>query len=548
MGDGELCLTGAETVGEAIIQVDVIKDRVVDWPMVETPQRIPASWEEREALRRKGQFWTPAWIADAMIAYGLAGGCSEVFDPAVGAGAFLCAAKRLGEASATPLVLSGCEIDPSALREALANGLTSEDLAGVRPDDFVLHPPQGRLEFVVANPPYIRHHRLPPAVKDQLRSMALSVTGREIDGRAGLHVYFLIRALSLLADRGRLAFIVPADTVEGVFARRLWAWIAGGFCLDAVITFMPEASPFPGVDTNPLILMIRKRAPQDAFWWVKCNVPAPVALVEWVLSGFAAKSTAMPGLTVIRRRLGEGLDTGLSREPCSASPGDSPVARLGDYARVIRGIATGDNDYFHMTLERARLLGIPAEFLVRAVARTRDVPGDVLAERDLAVLDRQGRPTVLFSPDGKPIEDFPDPVRRYLMHGERLGLPKRPLLASRRPWYRMEIRYAPPFLFAYLGRRNARFIRNWAGAVPLTGFLCVYPRAPGPDAAERLWAVLRHPRTLANIPLVGKSYGRGAIKVEPRALETLPIPSPVLEEAGLPLPFGATIRTPPRAP
>ena len=42
-------------------------------------------------------------------------------------------------------------------------------------------------------------------------------TGVILDGRAGFHVYFLIRALTLLEENGRLAFIMPADTCEGKF-------------------------------------------------------------------------------------------------------------------------------------------------------------------------------------------------------------------------------------------------------------------------------------------------------------------------------------------
>jgi hypothetical protein len=51
-----------------------------------------------------------------------------------------------------------------------------------------------------------------------------------------LHVYFLLRALERLAHGGRLAFIMPADTCEGVFAPQLWSWIARHYRLDAVVT------------------------------------------------------------------------------------------------------------------------------------------------------------------------------------------------------------------------------------------------------------------------------------------------------------------------
>ena len=167
---------------------------------------------------------------------------------------------------------------------------------------------------------------------------------------------------------------------------------------------------------------------------------------------------------------------------------------------------------------------LPEEFLIPAVGRTRDVPGDTISSETLNALDSMNRPTRLFSPDGRPLEEFPVSVRDYLIQGEASGIHRSSLISSRRPWYKMESRTPPPILFAYLGRRNARFIRNLAGVVPLTGFLCVYPNWDDPDLIEQLWNALQEPEALANLSLVGKSYGSGAIKVEPRALERLPLP------------------------
>lgn len=36
---------------------------------VKSHQKLPTEWNEREILRDKGQFWTPSWVADAMVAY-----------------------------------------------------------------------------------------------------------------------------------------------------------------------------------------------------------------------------------------------------------------------------------------------------------------------------------------------------------------------------------------------------------------------------------------------------------------------------------------------
>ena len=206
---------------------------------------------------------------------------------------------------------------------------------------------------------------------------------------------------------------------------------------------------------------------------------------------------------------------------------------LGNFASVMRGIATGANEFFFLTARQVAGLGITKEFLVPAIGRTRDVSGEEISVSTLNALEAKGSPTFLFAPDTRKMVDFPPTVRKYLKSGEALGLPQRPLIGTRQPWYKMESRPVPPFLFAYLGRRNARFIRNLAGVVPLTGFLCVYPLKNDPNFVEGLWEILRHPSTVANLSLVGKSYGSGAIKVEPRALERLPLPPEVLSRIGL---------------
>lgn len=492
-------------------------------------QILPNSGPEREALREKGQFWTPDWVAEAMVSYVLAGEPGHIFDPAVGAGVFLHAAKTITrEKSSNDLKLLGTEIDPGMLQEAQQHGLSESDLSEVMIRDFILDPPDNSFKAIVANPPYIRHHRLSSKLKVELKKISINLIGKAIDGRAGLHIFFLLRALQLLEKDGRLAFIMPADTSEGVFASTLWKWITKNYRLEAVITFSPDASPFPGVDTNVIIFMIRNEKQKDRFFWAKCTEPDTPLLKAWVRSGF--KSSPNSAMEVHERLLSEGLRTGLSRPPLEK---EHSGAILLDFASVMRGIATGANDFFFLTVKQAEDLKIPDEFLIPAIGRTRDAPGEEITSELLEKLAGTGRPTLLFSPDGRAIGEFPPFVRDYLRKGEEMGLPERPLISMRNPWYRMETRPAPPILFAYLGRRNVRFIRNAAGVVPLTGFLCVYPNKEESNFVDKLFKVLSHPLTLANLPLVGKSYGAGAVKVEPRALEKLPIPADVLSEAEL---------------
>lgn len=63
---------------------------------VKSHQKLPTEWNEREILRDKGQFWTPSWVVDAMVAY-VSQNTDLVFDPATGRGAFYEALLKLNK-------------------------------------------------------------------------------------------------------------------------------------------------------------------------------------------------------------------------------------------------------------------------------------------------------------------------------------------------------------------------------------------------------------------------------------------------------------------
>ncbi len=488
-----------------------------------TRQKLPTNWGQREKLRDRGQFWTPDWVADAMVAY-VARGADVVFDPSVGKGAFYTALKKV----APKKKFFGTDVDPEIIAEARQEGIFGND-AELEIRDFILNPPKKSFKAIVANPPYIRHHRLSPELKSYFRKMSLLNLGDILDGRAGLHIYFLMQALSLLDKGGRLAFIMPADTCEGVFAKKLWNWISKKFCIEGVVTFEHKATPFPGVDTNAIIFLISNEKPQEKLKWVKCLVPQSHSLFEFLKNDLSGKSCK--DLDIYERDLIEASSTGLSRMPRADHDFEYTLA---DFARVMRGIATGANEFFFLTRKKAKEIGIPDKFLLPAVGRTRDAEGANLTREALTKLEAKGRPTLLFFPNGSRWEDMPESVKNYIHEGEKIGFSKRALISTRQPWYKMEVREVPTFLFAYLGRRNARFIKNEAGIIPLTGFLCIYPRVNDGEYIEKLWEILQHPDTISNLQLVGKSYGSGAIKVEPRSLERLPIPTELVKKFNLP--------------
>ncbi len=497
-----------------------------------TFQALPGAGPEREALRKKGQFWTPLWLAKAMAAWVTEPYPAALFDPAVGPGTFFAGARAIGYTGR----LEGYELYESSFDDRVQLGLSMDDFSRVVIGDFIDARLSQPFSAIVSNPPYVRHHRLSIERKMELRRIAERVLGFSLDGRAGLHIYFLLKCLEHLAPGGRLAFLLPADVCEGVSSRAIWNRLCERFCLEAVLTFDESAAPFPKVDTNAMVFLIVNRAPKERIRWILVKEKNSHAIAQ-SLRGSVNGGVDSSALTCHHRKLAEALETGLSRPLRPASSRGAPLSR---FARVIRGIATGANEFFFLTDKQIQALGLAKHFFVRAIGRTRDCQDSLLRSSTLAALEARARPTWLLSLENIPKERLPERMQSYLEAGERQGLNKRALIQSRRPWYKMEQRTPPPILFAYLGRRDCRFILNEAGVVPLTGFLCVYPRDLSPDAIYKLWRALNHPGTLENLAFAGKSYGGGALKVEPRQLDALEIPQTVLKEVGLNPPTIAT--------
>jgi adenine-specific DNA-methyltransferase len=270
-----------------------------------------------------------------------------------------------------------------------------------------------------------------------------------------------------------------------------------------------------------------KQAPATEFKWMQVIQRDSGAILKALQTGRTSAA-----VRCLRRDTVEAVTTGLSRPPRTA-PAGVPLHR---FASVVRGIATGANEFFFLTREQLRSFGLSESLFLRAIGRTRDCQAGTLTAADVEKLDAAGRPTWLLNLSPADAMLMPPPLRAYLERGEVAGLPQRALIRTRRPWFKMERRMPPPILFAYLGRRDCRFILNEAGVVPLTGFLCVYPHAPGMPAARKLCKALNAPETIANLAATGKSYGGGAVKVEPRQLDNLEIPLSALRAADLALP------------
>jgi adenine-specific DNA-methyltransferase len=198
------------------------------------------------------------------------------------------------------------------------------------------------------------------------------------------------------------------------------------------------------------------------------------------------------------------------------------TTRLGDYARVRRGIATGDNSFFCLTGTDVEEWGIEPQYVVPVAVGARDLPssGDLDEAYRAERLAAGARAFLLFCHEPK--EALTDTnVLRYIEHGEAAGVHERFNCRTRVPWYGVERVPPPDFFVTYMSRERARFVRNRVGARCMTSLLNLWAK-PGisPDA---LTPILDDPANAQLIREFGRTYGGGLGKIEPADLLRLPV-------------------------
>lgn len=470
---------------------------------------------------RLGQFATPPDLANEVVTLALSALGDDVavrfLDPAFGTGSFFSALLPLvhrGRLTAA----AGFEIDPHYGEPArsLWGGVPLDLRLGDFTRQVPTTDPTRRANLLICNPPYVRHHHLSREQKERLQRLTWERTGLKLSGLSGLYCYFLLLSAAHLSPGGVGAWLIPSEFMDVNYGAQVKRFLLEQVTLLRLHRFESAELQFDDALVSSAVLLLKnERPPADHRVQLSTGAlshPAHSAFVAAADLERATKWTAFP-----------------QSGDFASDKGRGPT--LSDFFHIKRGLATGCNDFFVLSADRVRDLGIPDKYLRPILPSPRHLSCDEVEA------DREGNPLlsdVRYLLDTKAPEkdirrDSPE-LWRYLESGKAQGVHERFLCSRRSPWYSQENRPPAPFLCTYMGRATQRtdapfrFILNRSQATAANVYLLMYPKPPlarhlsrHPEAVTAVWEELKAV-TSATMKSEGRTYGGGLHKMEPNEL------------------------------
>lgn len=452
------------------------------------------------------QFFTPQPIAELMADWLLGSNSLKiVLEPAFGLGIF----SRELLKKKSDLKIKGFDIDEKILEEA-SNYFQSYKNISLNFEDYMYNGWSNKYDGIICNPPYLKFHDYNN--KEVLKEVEQNLKFK-FNGFTNLYTLFLLKSIFQLKKGGRIAYIIPSEFLNSDYGKLVKEYLLKTKKLRHLFVIDFKENVFDNAMTTASILLLADDEFSSEIQISTINSLNDLHQIKDYIYSYPLKKGEV---SLTYNEIDPNVKWRKYYQEQNATKYKNLVP-FSSYAKVVRGIATGANDYFTFKKSKVKKYNLPKESLLPCICKAKDVKGNIFTKSNYDELVKNDELAFLFNG----INSKKEEVLSYINLGEKIKVNEKYLTKSRKPWFALEKRPPAPIWVSVFNRSGVKFIRNEANISNLTSFHCVYPKKDDlftDVSIDILFAYLLTDVAKEIFSDNRREYGNGLKKFEPNDL------------------------------
>jgi adenine-specific DNA-methyltransferase len=418
-----------------------------------------------EHRKKFAQFFTPLPFADLMTKWILGNrDLKTVLEPAFGLGVF----SRVILERAKNVNIKGFEVDFKICEKAKTAFLSNPNVS-ICLKDYLFNDWENKYDGIICNPPYFKFHDYDN--KNTLKEIE-SKLNCKLSGFTNLYTLFLLKSIFQLNKNGRAAYIVPSEFLNSDYGKSVKSYLIKSKTLRHIIVIDFEENVFDDALTTASIILCANDNQAEKVQFSNVHSLDDLEKIERLISDYPRFGKSSK--TVNFSELNPAIKWRAYYQEQNSTKFKYLVP-FTNFGKVVRGIATGANEYFVFNKSKAAEFSISEKYLLPCICRAVDVKKSFFTNEDFLSLRENNRDVFLLNA----VDAADYNVGKYLQKGVDEEINKKFLTASRTPWYSLENRPPSPIWVSVFNRNGLKFVRNEADISNLTTFHCIYPNQTG---------------------------------------------------------------------
>lgn len=458
--------------------------------------------------KNTGSYYTPSYLASfiskRVLTHFESRTRMSILEPSVGDGAFI---SELEKEKKVNINLTALDINEVELKTASEKW--NKKTASFVKTDFLEYSATKQYTAVIGNPPYVK--------KNILTSKQIGLS-KEIHSNENLTeasvkniwTTFLVKANTLLAKNGILAFVLPSELLQVKFAEEIREYLKKEFERIEIFTFNDLMFECKGQDT--IVLFAYKKAEQKGEFFT--NISSKESLEQ---NSFVLKNNNL----LVKSKVKWTHHFLTSDELTFIDNLKKELKTVNDYSDSKPGIVTAANKFFIIDKETEKQYNL-SKYTIPIIQKGLFVNGSVIFnDEDIQKLEENKRPTKLLQLNDN--DKISKNLREYLDIGELEEIPDRYKCRIRKNWYVIpNISEKPDAFFFKRSHLYPKLLKNNSNAF-VTDSAYKIKMKNGYDLNSFIYSFY-NTLTLLLSEIEGRYYGGGVLELTPSEFKKLSIP------------------------